>query len=571
MIWRFVRNVLKTGQQVPPWVPAFKKVIYVLSFLALFFIIIQSGLRWQIPTFLAVAIAILDYIVFASYLADAGLNFYFTFPKRQYLRNYWLDILVFIPLILTITTPRAGIGFIIVRHVIILIQAFTRTRKFSNLLRNIRLNTAQIVALSFVATILLGTILLTFPSATTDGQGTTFIDALFTATSATCVTGLIVQDTPTYFTTFGQLIILTLIQLGGLGIMMYSAFFALLFGKFTLGQKQMVQEMMDEDRDVLTMIIYIFKMTVVVESAGVLLLFLRWIFQFHDFGKTLYLSVFHSISAFCNAGFSLFTNSLEDFANDPVVNSVIMALIVLGGIGFIVIYEITHRLQRTHRRLSTHTKLVLVTTTILIISGFLFFFFVEFDGALLQLPLTGKVWSALFLSVTPRTAGFNTIPIVGCSAITITLLIFLMFIGASPGSTGGGVKTSTFAILLLSLKSIFKGKEDIQIFNRTVLYSVLYKAIALVVASFLLVFSVFLVLLAVETKPFLPLLFETISAFGTVGLSMGITNSLTPGGKLLIILLMYAGRIGPLTLGFALMRSARLDKVRYPEAKVLIG
>jgi len=378
MHWKFIRRVLKTGQEVPSWVPYFKKIVYALSFLALFFIIIQSGLRWKIPDVLVVVVTVLDYIVFMSYCADAGLNFYFTFPKRLYIRKYWLDILVLIPLILTITSPRAGIGFIIVRHVIILIQAFTRTRKFSNLLRNVRLNTAQIVALSFLATILLGTILLTFPSATTDGQGTPFVDALFTATSATCVTGLIVQDTPVYFTTFGQMIILTLIQLGGLGIMMYSAFFALLFGKFTLGQKQLVQEMMDEDKNILTMITYIFKMTIAVECVGAFLLFLRWIFQFKHLGKTLYLSVFHSISAFCNAGFSLFSNSLENYASDPVVNSVVMLLIGLGGIGFIVVYEVTHRLQHRQSRLSTHTKLVLVMSAILIISGFLLFFFIDF-------------------------------------------------------------------------------------------------------------------------------------------------------------------------------------------------
>lgn len=571
MRWKFLRSVLKTGQVVPSWILFFKKIVYALSFFALFFIIIQSGLRWQLPTFLAVIVRILDYIVFASYLADAILNFYFTFPKRLYFRRHWLDIFVFIPLILLIAAPRAGIGLIIIRHIIILVQAFTRTRKFSNLLRNVRLNTAQIVALSFLGTIVLGTILLTFPSATTDGRGALFIDAVFTATSATCVTGLIVQDTPTYFTTFGQLIILTLIQLGGLGIMMYSAFFALLFGKFTLGQKQMVQEMMDEDKNVLTMITYIFKMTIAVEFVGACLLFLRWIFQFKHFGQTVYLSVFHSISAFCNAGFSLFSNSLENYASDPVVNSVIMMLIGLGGIGFIVIYEVTHRLRNKRSRLSTHTKLVLAVSAILVISGFLLFFFIEFDGVLFDLPLMGKLWAALFQSVTPRTAGFNTIPIASCSAITITILLFLMFIGASPGSTGGGVKTSTFGILLLSLRGIFRGKEDIQVFNRTIIYSIIYKAIALVVAAFILVFTIFLILLAVEDKPFLPLLFETISAFGTVGLSMGITYDLTPMGKLLIIILMYAGRIGPLTLGFALMKRARRDRVRYPEAKVLIG
>jgi trk system potassium uptake protein TrkH len=571
MQWKFINRVLKTGQQAPRWISTFKKTVYIISFLALFFIIIQSGLRWRLPFLLTVFVAILDYVVLVLYLADAGLNFYLTFPKRNYFRKYWLDVIVFIPLTLTIATPRAGIGFIVARHIIILAQTFTRTRKFSNLLHNVRLNTTQMVALSFLGTIFVGTIFLTFPSATADGLGTTFIDALFTSTSATCVTGLIVKDTPTYFTTFGQIIILALIQLGGLGIRMYSAFFALLFGKFSLGQRQIVQDMMDEERNVLTMITYIFKMTIFVELAGAIVLFLRWIFHFHDLGQAVYYSIFHSISAFCNAGFSLFSDSLEGFVNDPVINIVIMALIIIGGIGFIVIYETTHLFRHARRRLSTHTRLVLVVSMILVISAFLAIFFIEFDGALLDLPLIGKVWAALFQAVTPRTAGFNTIPIASCSTITITLIILLMFIGASPGSTGGGVKTSTFAILILSLKSIFSGKENVQVFKRTIVSSIIYKAVALVVASFLLVFTVFIALLAVEDKPFLPLLFETISAFGTVGLSTGITPDLTPTGKMFIILLMYAGRIGPLTLGLALMRSARHDRIQYPQAKVLIG
>jgi trk system potassium uptake protein TrkH len=262
---------------------------------------------------------------------------------------------------------------------------------------------------------------------------------------------------------------------------------------------------------------------------------------------------------------------MPDFLYSPIHSKVIMALIIIGGIGFIVIYETTHLFRHARRRLSTHTRLVLVVSMILVISAFLAIFFIEFDGALLDLPLIGKVWAALFQAVTPRTAGFNTIPIASCSPITITLIILLMFIGASPGSTGGGVKTSTFAILILSLKSIFSGKENVQVFKRTIVSSIIYKAVALVVASSLLVFTVFIALLAVEDKPFLPLLFETISAFGTVGLSTGITPDLTLAGKMLIILLMYAGRIGPLTLGLALMRSARHDRVQYPQAKVLIG
>ncbi|UCC13135.1 MAG: Trk family potassium uptake protein [candidate division WOR-3 bacterium] len=438
-------------------------------------------------------------------------------------------------------------------------------------MRGVRLNTAQVIAISFGATILLGTILLTFPVATVDGVGTNFIDALFTATSATCVTGLIVQDTPSYFSTFGQFVILTLMQMGGLGIMTYSAFLAIVFGRFTLGQRQMVQDMMDEDRNILSMLFYIFKMTFAIEAIGAVILFLRWIFYFHDPVRTLYMSIFHSVSAFCNAGFALFSDSLEQFVNDPVINITIMALIILGGLGFIAVYEMQRRLRNPRYTVSTHTKLVLSVSGILIMAGFLVILFMEFDGSFIVLPLSGKVWSALFQAVTPRTAGFNTVPMALLSPVTLTFIMILMFIGASPGSTGGGVKTTTTAILILSLRSIMRGKENIEVFKRTILQSVVYKAIALVVGSTFLLGAVFLILLAVENKPFLPLLFEAVSAFGTVGLSTGITPDLTAPGKILIIFLMYAGRIGPLTLGFALTRVLIRGKVRYPEAKVMIG
>jgi trk system potassium uptake protein TrkH len=280
MKWWLTLRTIKTGTKTPDWVFKYKKYVYGVTFLALFLIIIQSGLRWQLPTVLAAASTILDYVVFAAYLFDALLNFYYTFPKKHYLQRNWLDLLVFVPFVLNIVTPRAGVGIIVIRNIAVIVKAFTRTRKFSSLVRGVRFNTTQVIALSFLGAILGGTLLLTFPAATTDGRGATFIDALFTATSATCVTGLIVQDTPTYFSGFGQMVILVLIQLGGLGIMSYSAFLALLFGRFTLGQRGMLQDMMDEDRNVLSMIIYVFKMTFVIEFAGAVVLFLRWVFVF---------------------------------------------------------------------------------------------------------------------------------------------------------------------------------------------------------------------------------------------------------------------------------------------------
>jgi len=568
--WKRYR-ILKTGKPLPPWLHHYRRSIYAFSLLALLFIIVESGLRWKLSPFLSIVATATDYTVFLTFLLDAIFTFYFTFPKADYLKKHWLDLLVFIPFLLHIVSLRVGAGLIILRHLIVLLQVFTRTRKFANLLHGIRLNAARVVVLSFLSVILTGTILLTFPTATTDGQGTNLVDALFTATSATCVTGLIVQDTPTYFSHFGQIVILVLIQLGGLGIMTYSAFLAILLGRFTLGQRRMVQEMMEEERNVLRMITYIFKMTLLLEAIGALFLFARWAFQFQRPTQAFYFSIFHSISAFCNAGFSLFSDSLSGFVSDPVINIVIIGLIVLGGLGFIVIYEVARKLRDGRHQFSTHTRLALATSGILIVTGFLVIFFFEFDGALLDYPLHAKLWASLFQSVTPRTAGFNTILISSFSPLTLTLLTLFMFIGASPGSTGGGVKTTTFAILLLSLKSIFKGKEDIEVSRRTIPGTIVYKALALFMSALLLLAAMFLFLLVFENKPFLPLLFEAVSAFGTVGLSTGITPSLTTVGKFAIMLLMFAGRIGPLTLMIALARKGRQDKIGYPQARVMIG
>ncbi len=570
ILWKGFR-ILRIGRETPDWLGLFRKWVYGLSFFSLFFIILESGLRWRLPLILSVFSAVLEYAVLLSFLADALLTFYFTFPKRDYIRENWLDSLVLISIFLNIVTLRAGAGFIVLRNVVVLVKVFTRTRKFSHLVRRIRINAARAVALSFAGVILVGTLLLTFPTATADGSGATFIDALFTATSATCVTGLIVQDTPTYFSFFGQIVILILIQIGGLGIMTYSTFLALILGRFTLGQRRMVQEMMEEERNVLSMVLYIFKMTFLVELIGAAILFLRWIFYFKVPSRALYYSVFHSISAFCNAGFALFSDSLSQFVADPVVNITIMALIILGGLGFIVVYEIANKARMPKKRMSTHTRLALSASAILILLGFFTIFFLEFDGALLRHTLPQKLWASLFQSVTPRTAGFNTIPIGTLSQVVLTVLIVLMFIGASPGSTGGGIKTTTLAILLLSLASTLRGKQDITVYRRTISSAVVQKTLALLVSALLVVGGFFVLLLAVEKRPFLPLLFETVSAFGTVGLSTGVTPALTAGGKMLVLLLMYVGRIGPLTLGLALAAGIGRAGSIYPEARVMIG
>jgi trk system potassium uptake protein TrkH len=569
-LWRKTR-VLKTGEEMPDWIHKYRRGVHILALITLLFLIFQSGLKWQLPSVLHLISVFIDYAVFFCFLLDAVLTFFYTFPKSRYLKENWLDFLVFIPVFSNLISIQSGAGLVIVRYVLIMIKLFARTRKFSNLLRDIRLNTAQIVAFSFAFTILVGTLLLTFPAATVDGKGTPFIDALFTSTSATCVTGLIVRDTPVYFSGFGQMVILALIQMGGLGIMTYSAFVALLLGRFSLGQRKLVQEMFEEEQNAYSMILYIFKMTFAVELVGVLALFIRWSFHFKNPLQTLYFSIFHSISAFCNAGFSLFSNSMEDFVSDPFINLVIMILIIVGGLGFIVVFDITRRVRRPRRPLSPHSKLILTTSGILILLGFIAIFFFEFDGTLMSKPLSGKLWASMFQSVTTRTAGFNSIPIGSMTSISLSIMIILMFIGASPGSTGGGIKTSTFAVLLLSVKSIFQGKQEIVAYQKTIPTSSVIKAAALLICALILVALVFLFLIAVEDKPYLPLLFETVSAFGTVGLSMGITPDLTAPGKLLITLLMFLGRIGPLTMGLALAREMTKAKIGYPDARIMIG
>jgi len=568
--WKRSR-IIKSGKEIPDWIEPFRRWVFGSALIALIFIIFEAGLRWQFPPFVSWIFVTIDYLVFGLFTADMILTFLYTYPKSHFFRNNWLDLLVFLPVMLRLVPIQSGVGLIIIRHLLVLIKIFTRTRKFSNILRGIRLNTAQIVALSFIITICIGMVLLTFPTATTDGQGASLIDALFTSTSATCVTGLIVQDTPHYFSRFGQWVILALIQLGGLGIMTYSAFVALLLKKFSLGQRKMVQEMFEEERNVFSMIFYIVKMTFFVELAGIVLLFVRWNFVFKDPMQTLYLSVFHSVSAFCNAGFSLFSDSLEGFTGDLWINAMMMLLIVVGGLGFIVIYETSGQWKKQKLRLSTHSRIVIFSSAFLIVLGFLVIFFFEFDGSLIDYPLPTRFLAALFQSVTARTAGFNTIPVGQLSRVSLTFIILLMFIGASPGSTGGGIKTTTFAVLLLSVTSIFRGRDHVEVFRRSILPANILKALALLVFALVLVVIIFGLLLATEDFAYLPLLFETVSAFGTVGLSTGITASLSTSGKLLIILLMYAGRIGPLTLGLALAREMKKKKVGYPDARVMIG
>jgi len=457
-----------------------------------------------------------------------------------------------------------------------------------------RLKPRWLLMLSFAAAIVVGTLLLKIPFATAPGKATSWLDALFTATSSVCVTGLVVVDTGLHFSLFGQLIVLVLLQIGGLGIMTLTTFLLLLLGKrFTLHDRAILRESVTQlpVRDVKGLLKTIVRFTLYAEGIGAFLLFIRFLFHFLTparmawylaVPKALYFAVFHAVSAFCNAGFSPYPQSLMDFRSDPTMNVVMCALILVGGLGFLAVRDFSHRLRAPHTggprpRLMLHTRVVLVTSLCLLAAGALVCYGLEVNHARGHPGAGVSPMAAVFLSVTARTAGFNTVDTKLLSDATKLIVIFLMFVGASPGSCGGGVKTSTFAVGFAMIASRLRGREHTQIGRRTIPSDTVVKALATLTACFILVVIVALLLTISEDRPgeqtprFINLLFETTSAFGTVGLSAGITPTLSALGKALIVFTMFAGRIGPLTLILAFSTRASAVKLKYPEENVLIG
>jgi len=438
-------------------------------------------------------------------------------------------------------------------------------------LKKKNLTPAQYLVSGYFVIIMLGSLLLMLPVATTDGQGLGAIDAVFTATSATCVTGLIVVNTKEAFTIFGSTVIMFLIQIGGLGIMSLSTLFAFIVGKkISLKERLIIQEDLNQYQisGMVRLVQYLLGFTFAIEGTAAAILFLRFS-QDYPFWRSIYLAVFHAVSAFNNAGFDLFGNSLEGFTGDITVNFVIMALIILGGIGFGVMMEAYNRVK--FKKTILQTKIVIVMTLALLIFGFITFFILENNNTLAGLPLLDKTLGAMFLSVTPRTAGFNTVPTGALKQSSLFLIIVLMFIGASPGSTGGGIKTTTFGVILVTMKNMITGKEDMEIYNRRFEKQIIYKAFTITMLAAGLVILVTTLLLIIEDFQFIDALFETVSAFGTVGLSTGITGQLSEISRVLITITMFAGRVGPLTLAVAIGEKQRKGIYHYPTEKVMVG
>lgn len=431
------------------------------------------------------------------------------------------------------------------------------------------------VMLSFILVIFLGTILLMMPASSIQGGVTNLVDALFTATSATCVTGLVVMDIGSHYSLFGQIVILLLIQIGGLGLMTISTAFAIILGqRLTLKLESAMYKVVggSQSLNVLQLLKNIVLATLIIESLGAAFLYIRFSADF-PFLQAFYLSIFHAVSAFCNAGISPLAGNMSTYVGDFVINFGITGLIIVGGLGFNVIIDLKHFVfhKKQVRKLALHSKIVLLFTLLLLILGLISFYITEYNGAMQGFSVAKRLLASWFQSVTSRTAGFITIDNGVLSRASLLITMVLMFIGASPGSTGGGIKTTTFAVLALSIIGLFKGTRDLSIFNRRVPNSNSREATSLIVLSAMIIFLVLFVLLLVEPFSFEKLLFEAVSAFGTVGLSTGITPSLSALGKLLIASLMYVGRIGPLTLIYAFAIKKSAVNLGYAEEKIAIG
>lgn len=438
-------------------------------------------------------------------------------------------------------------------------------------------NPWRFIVLSFLFIILIGGFLLTLPISSRSGRFTHPIDALFTATSATCVTGLVVVDTGTYWSLFGQIVILTLIQLGGISYMTLLSFLALLLRRQVfLHERIILQEAFNtwSIRGVMRLARLVFFTVVLFEGIGAILLFLVFIKDYSVITSVKF-AIFHSISAFCNAGFDLLGNfrSFTGYVDNPLLVFTITSLIIFGGIGFIVIYDIRSNFLKW-KRLTLHSKVAIIMTVILILSGTVVIGILEWKNpnTMGNLSLKGKLLASYFQSVTPRTAGFNTINIGGMRPETLLFVILLMFIGASPGGTGGGIKTVTFAVLLFAVRATLMGYENVEILGRKLYWDSVRKAWAVFFLSISLIFLSWFILLLTEDFPSLNILFEVVSAFGTVGLSTGITSKLSYLAKVVIILVMYLGRVGLVVFGLSFLYPLRRKShIELPYGEVSIG
>lgn len=495
--------------------------------------------------------------------------------RWRYFLTHPTDAFIFLPLLIRWSPEGSLWSHLLLSQIALVVILLGRVAHIHDLFKRLKLRPPQLLFVGFGLIIFTGSLLLTLPICTTTPLP--FTDILFTSTSAVCVTGLSTVAVNTVFTRFGQLVIMILVQIGGLGIMAFSALFAMFLNRrFTHAESQIFQDNVATNnfKEALSIIRAIFQYTIVIELLGAVILFSAWHPLYERWEDALFIAVFHSVSAFCNAGFSLFENSLVPFQESPLILSTISMLIILGGLGFPVLYSIFRHNFKKYRftRIKLQVKLILTTSLFLTVFGTLMLWAGEWNHSFTGMPWPKALLNAFFQSVTTRTAGFNSVEIGQFSMGSILVMISLMFIGASPGSTGGGIKTTTFGLLVLTFWNTLRAQPKHHMWGRSIPKETIFMALSMILLSMILVFSFLYLLLMVETTlPFKALLFEAVSAFATVGLSLGITAQLSFWGKAIIMILMLIGRVGPLTLGFALASAKPQQKVTYPEANIMIG
>lgn len=537
-----------------------------------------------VETAIDAGIALVPIVIFLSVM----INYVNSTGLADFLRKYVFSLFIFIAMFITWGDTEFCF-WLAVAHILSSILTIydwdaDKEKKAEQFNRVngviIRLSPAQILTFSFAGVIGLGTFLLMIPFSSASGESIGFVDAFFMSTSAVCVTGLATISVGNGLSTFGQIVLLALVQIGGLGIMTLSSSMAIILGKsMAMKDRIVMQELIDASsmEDLFAMIVDIVKYAFLIELWGIIVLTIAFSFEGFEFSRALYYGIFHSVSAFCNAGFALFDTSLESYGTNPLIYGTVAILITLGGLGFIVLREmrdiIFTRRIRSFDRVSFHSKIVLLASAVLTFGGAIAIFFGEYLHGLDGYTLGQKIGISLFQSVTLRTAGFNTIPLGNLHSYTLYMMCIFMFIGASPGSTGGGIKTTTLAVLLSSIKSTLFGKKKVDAFNRTVANPVVVKSTALAFISISVAALFILVMMKVEPdQSFLSIVFESISALGTVGLSLGITPFLSPLGKIVICALMFIGRTGPLTLVLAVGERRRTSgQYDFPDGKLLIG
>ena len=505
---------------------------------------------------------------------------------RSYIRDHWRQYLIVAVTVFatyefrrvdpdSVYSTLLSMIYLASLLALLFIKFVIQTERLRQIFRSFRVNPAQAIVVSFSAIIVFGSFLLYLPYARPSGTNIRYIDALFTSTSAVCVTGLIVVDTGTAFSTIGHIFLILLIQAGGLGIMTIAAFIQVSLGShMSLSGRFSTANLLDQGdlRNLFSIIRAIVLITFAFEAVGVFLFLPFFLKRFEMGGTATLYSIFHAISAFCNAGFSLYSESFIHARSHVWGNVVLMWLIVSGGLGFTVLRNLIRKALYGHKvRLVVQTRIVLITTLILICFGALNFYFLERNYILSDVGPRGQLLASLFQSVTARTAGFNTVDTAALRPITLFMMSILMFIGASPGSTGGGIKTTTFFVLVLSIITILRDQRFNTIFKRRIPFMVVNRAFAIMVAAISFIILCTLLLGYSQDFEFMQIYFETVSAFGTVGLSTGITPTLSDFGKIVIMVCMFVGRIGPLTMVLAIRNLQGTKLVTYPEERIMVG